>query len=130
MTEDRKELISMIKANHKKFQPNQKWAYFFYENEKECSIVMLQEAVKRTGSFGPAIDPNDVMDITPKYSELCKMFPDGDYFNYDQYSDWVNEQVKKGAFYYSRGKEDFFVNEAFRIAAAMGRDKVILENLS
>jgi len=100
--------------------------------DKLMTIEELKELVKRVSPVGPEVPVDEVVDITPSWDWLCENCKSDDkschFYDYNKYMDWVDSQTD--AFYYSRGKEDFFKWEGYEIAAKLGYRKVIFENLS
>lgn len=131
-TKEYKQALKAYKHGLKTYQPGPKW--YFGSVEKGISfdgefitIEKMQEMARNVNPIGPEVSVDEVVDITPSYEEFLKICG-SDFGGYDNYTNWVKEQTD--AFYYGRGKEDFFVWEAFQIAAKLGYKKVIMENYS
>jgi len=132
MNYSREQLIEIIRKFHKATDSNTDYYYGYYY---EYPIEKLHSIVDRYIPTGEKIKPEDVVDITLSYEVLCKMFPEDNIvfksFDYNQYDEWLNRQLDMGdCYYYSREKHDFFVWEAYELAAKLGRKYVIMENMS
>ena len=135
-TPEYKQYFNQFRNNLLKYQPRVNW---YFENiEKGIGlgigfndIITLEEMKRMAESvspIGPKVPINEVEDVTPSYDDLCNKFPSKFGYSYSEFQNWVSQQ--KDIFYYSRAKEDFSVNEGYRIASELGYRKVIMENLS
>lgn len=126
--------LNIYKTNLTKYQPGPRWYFGGIEkgigfNQHQITLEEMCKMSERVSPIGPKLHIDEVYDITPSWNWLCEQFPNsGMFFDYDKYTKWIEEQTD--AFYYSRGKEDFSVHEAYTIAAKLGYRKVIMENLS
>jgi hypothetical protein len=127
-------LLAQYKTNLLKYQKGPRWHFGGIEsglgfNDTEITIEEMRAMAENVSPTGEIVKPYEVVDVTPSYGWICATFPDKyGGFDYDQYSEWIKAQ--KEVFYYGRSRENFHPNEAFRIAAALGRRKVILEDYS
>lgn len=97
-------------------------------HDKFMTYEDLEKQIKSVSPVGPAVKVEEVVDVTPSYEFLCKTFPQGSYFNYNKYQDWLSSQ--EDTYHYARGNEEFSVYEAYQIASGLGYKKIIMENLS
>ena len=125
-------LVAQYKENLNKYQPGN-WYFGRIEkglnwDDSHMSIEELKAVVSKVSPIGTPVNVDDVVDVTPTYEELNKMFPGEFGYDYNLYSNWLCEQID--VFYYGRGREDFSRWEAFKIAAQLGYKKVIMEDFS
>ena len=120
-------LLLEYKKNLLKYQSGPKWYFGTFESGidwegKEITVERMKHYVKKVSPIGPSVPEDLIEDITPTW-ETYKQFK-----NYDEYQVWIESQTD--AFYYSRGKKEFSIYEAYRIASQLGYSKLIMENLS
>ena len=131
-TPEYKQYFNQYKTNLLKYQPGVNWYFHNIADGNgfhgDITLEEMKEMAARVSPIGPALNPSQVVDITPSYKQVCELFPTKWGYDYNQYSQWINEQTD--AFYYSREKYEFSVAEGLSIAAELGYRKVILENLS
>lgn len=140
-TPEWKALVSKYIRMMKKYQSGPAWCFDHIETgidwndetgrfDKLMSIETLRGMVKRVSPIGPEVPIDDIVDITPTWEWLCENCKSDKnrHYDYDKYMKWVDEQTD--AFYYARGKEDFYKWKAFEIASKLGYKKVIMENMS
>jgi hypothetical protein len=126
--------LNIYKTNLTKYQPGPRWYFEGYEkgigfNDEPITLEKMKKMAEGVSPIGPELHTDEVHDITPSWNWLCEQFPDPVmFFDYDKYTKWIQDQTD--AFYYGRGKEDFFIHEAYSIAAKLGYRKVIMENYS
>jgi hypothetical protein len=77
----------------------------------------------------PAISWYDVQDV--EYETVPAKFKTPEQYSdptlQDEFSEWCRAE---GIFYYARPREDFSTQEAYRLAAAEGLSRVLMEDLS
>ena len=120
-------LVLEYKSNLLKYQPGPKWYFGTFEKGidwegKVITVEDMKRYVAKVSPIGPPVPEDLIEDVTPTWDNY-KQFED-----YEAYQSWIASQPD--AFYYSRGKEEFSVYEAYRIASQLGYSKLIMENLS
>jgi hypothetical protein len=119
----RESLIEAIKVLDQKNGITTRW-YGFLVDESILSLLSIIEGL--TPNEGGPISEDDVFIFPGNY--IFKKYMDLDY---EGFSDWVSEQILMGdTHYYAKPKEDFFMWEAVKEAAALGKHYVIVENMS
>lgn len=133
-----KSLVAEYKALLNKYQPGN-WYFGCVERgekfnkttrqwDNSMTIEDMKEMVKGVSPVGPAVNMEDVEDVSFTYEELKEKFPQGDWYDYHAMHDWLSTQ--SDIYKYCRGNEDFSRYEAFQFAAGLGYKKVYMENLS
>ena len=125
-----KAAFKQYKTNLLKYEPGINWYFDEIKNghgfNEELTLEIMQEMAKKVSPVGPAVSSEEVVDITPSWKEYEKIV--GPTWDYAKYEAWTSAQTD--AFYYGRGKDNFNVWEAYKIAASLGYKKVIMENYS
>jgi hypothetical protein len=117
-------------------EEGRKWNEATSTHDGVMTMEDLENLIKGVSPIGPKVPIEEVENVTFSWNQLCEKFPSHDndenqwsnHFDYQKYSEWLSEQ--SDIFYYARGREDFYQNEAYEIASNLGYRKLILEDLS
>lgn len=141
-TQEWKEKVELYKTNLLKYQPGPKWYFGGVEEglKYDSGLTLmtmedLDQMIKHVSPIGPKVDINSIKELSLSHEQLCEMFPHyygneciSYLYNYEEYMNWIDNQ--SDVFYYARSREDFNMNEAYRIASDLGYSKLIVEDLS
>lgn len=118
------ELVKALKASELNNKSNWKLSQHFFI---EAPIASLQVAL---------INRTNVLNQSVSVDEIEQLKWDGNWSDhttnpYERFQNWVGEKIMEGnTYYYSRGREDFFAGEGYKLAAEAGKKFIILEDLS